>query len=52
MKIRRNKYTISYIPEFLKTGLAKVRAHATTWQLTAIKSVKKTKKKPISDAKQ
>ena len=28
-----------YIPEFLKTGLAKIRAHSTTWQLKAIKSV-------------
>ena len=27
-----------YIPEFLKTGLVKIRAHFTTWQLKAIKS--------------
>ena len=40
------------IPEFLKTGLAKIRAHFTTWQLKAIKSVQRPIKKPISDAKQ
>ena len=41
-----------YIPEFLKTGLAKIRAHFTTWQLKAIKSVQTPIKKPISDAEQ
>ena len=41
-----------YIPEFLKTGLAKIRAHSTTWQLKAIKSVQRPIKKPISDAEQ
>ena len=40
------------IPEFLKTGLAKIRAHSTTWQLKAIKSVQRLIKKPISDAEQ
>ena len=40
------------IPEFLKTGLAKIRAHSTTWQLKAIKSVQRPIKKPISDAEQ
>ena len=30
-----------YTPEFLKTGLAKIRAHSTTWQLKAIKSVQR-----------
>ena len=39
-------------PEFLKTGLAKIRAHSTTWQLKAIKSVQRPIKKPISDAEQ
>ena len=41
-----------YIPEFLKTGLAKIRAYSTTWQLKAIKSVQRPIKKPISDAEQ
>ena len=41
-----------YIPEFLKTGLVKIRAHFTTWQLKAIKSVQRPIKKPISDAEQ
>ena len=40
------------IPEFLKTGLAKIRAHFTTWQLKAIKSVQRSIKKPISDVEQ
>ncbi len=40
------------IPEFLKTGLVKIRAHFTTWQLKAIKSVQRPIKKPISDAEQ
>ena len=43
---------ILYIPEFLKTGLAKIRAHFTTWQLKAIKSVQRPIEKPISDAEQ
>ena len=43
---------VKYIPEFLKTGLAKIRAHSTTWQLKAIKSVQRPIKKPISDAEQ
>ena len=47
-----NKLLIN-IPEFLKTGLAKIRAHFTTWQLkAAIKSVQRPIKKPISDAEQ
>ena len=33
------EFTNIPIPEFLKTGLAKIRAHFTTWQLKAIKSV-------------
>ena len=37
---------------FLKTGLVKIRAHFTTWQLKAIKSVQRPIKKPISDAEQ
>ena len=41
-----------YIPEFLKTGLVKIRAHFTTWQLKAIKSVQRSIKRPISDAEQ
>ena len=48
-----NIYIISiYIPEFLKTGLVKIRVHFTTWQLKAIKSVQRPIKKPISDAEQ
>ena len=38
------------IPEVLKTGLEKIRAHSTTWQLKAIKLVQRPIKKPISDA--
>ena len=46
-------YALSLIiPEFLKTGLVKIRAHFTTWQLKAIKSVQRPIKKPISDAEQ
>ena len=36
-----------YIPEFLKTGLAKIRAHSTTWQLKARKSVQRPIKKSL-----
>ena len=43
---------VRYLPEFLKTGLVKIRAHFTTWQLKAIKSVQRPIKKPISDAEQ
>ena len=43
-------YLYLNIPEFLKTGLAKIRAHSTTWQLKAIKSVQRPIKKPICDA--
>ena len=43
---------IGNIPEFLKPGLAKIRAHFTSWQLKAIKSVQRPIKKPISDAEQ
>ena len=46
------EFTNIPIPEFLKTGLAKIRAHFTTWQLKAIKSVQRPIKKPISDAEQ
>ena len=47
------KYAVNvFIPEFLKTGLVKIRAHFTTWQLKAIKSVQRPIKKPISDAEQ
>ena len=35
-------------PEFLKTGLAKIRAHSTTWQLKAIKG---NKIRPKADKK-
>ena len=52
-RLIRAKYQCNvFIPEFLKTGLAKIRAHSTTWQLKAIKSVQRPIKKPISDAKQ
>ena len=45
-------FFIAFIPEFLKTGLAKIRAHSTTWQLKAIKSVQRPIKNPISDVEQ
>ena len=45
-------YIYIYLPEFLKTGLVKIRAHFTTWQLKAIKSVQRPIKKPVSDAEQ
>ena len=45
-------FGLSYIPEFFKTGLVKIRAHSTTWQLKAIKSVQRPIKKPISDDEQ
>ena len=40
------------MPEFLKTGLAKIRTHSTTWQLKTIRFVQRPIKKPISDAGQ
>ena len=49
---REKKKVYIYLPEFLKTGLVKIRAHFTTWQLKAIKSVQRPIKKPISDAEQ
>ena len=53
MKIVQNLViVIVHIPDFLKTGLAKIRAHSTTWQLKAIKSVQRPIKKPIYDAEQ
>ena len=56
LRIKLNEYIRiklnEYIPEFLKTGLVKIRAHFTTWQLKAIKSVQRPIKKPISDAEQ
>ena len=56
IRIKLNEYIRiklnEYIPEFLKTGLVKIRAHFTTWQLKAIKSVQRPIKKPISDAEQ
>ena len=42
----------TYMPEFLKTGLAKIRTHSTTWQLKTIRFVQRPIKKPISDAGQ
>ena len=33
--------TVRYIPGFLKTGLAKIRAHSTTWQLKTIQFVQR-----------
>ena len=51
-KKKEDIYIYIDIPEFLKTGLAKIRAHSTTWQLKAIKSVQRPIKKPISDAEQ
>ena len=41
-----------YKPELLKTGLAKIRTHSTTWQFKKIEFVQRPIKKPISDAKQ
>ena len=41
-----------YMPEFLKTGLAKIRTPTTTWQLKKIKFVQRPIKKPIYDAGQ
>ena len=42
------------MPGFLKTGLAKIRIHSTTWQLKTIKFVQRLIKslylKPIPDA--
>ena len=35
------QHAIVSIPEFFKTGLAKIRAHFTTGQLKAIKSVQR-----------
>ena len=43
---------ITYMPEFLKTGLAKIRTHSTTWQLKTTRFVQRPIKKPISDAGQ
>ena len=40
------------MPEFLKTGLAKIRPHSTTWQLKTTRFVQRPIKKPISDAGQ
>ena len=34
--------------ELLQTGLAKIRAHSTTWQLKAIKFAQRSIKKPKS----
>ena len=33
-----------YMPEFLKTGLAKIRTHSTTWELKTIKFVQRSMK--------
>ena len=33
------KHVLLYIPGFLKTGLAKIRAHSSNWQLKTIKFV-------------
>ena len=38
------------MPGFLKTGLAKIRTHSTTWQLNTMKLVQRPIKKLISDA--
>ena len=43
---------IVFTPEFLKTGLAKIRTHSTTWQLKTTRFVQRPIKKPISDAGQ
>ena len=43
---------IIIMPEFLKTGLAKIRTHSTTWQLKTTRFVQRPIKKPISDAGQ
>ena len=40
------------MPELLKTGLAKIRTHSTTWQLKTTRFVQRPIKKPISDAGQ
>ena len=34
--------------EFVKTGLAKIRTHSTTWQLKTLRSVQRPIKKPMS----
>ena len=41
---------VKYMPEFLKTGLAKISTHSTTWQLKTTRFVQRQIKKPISDA--
>ena len=41
---------VKYMPEFLKTGLAKIRTHSTTWQLKTTRFVQRPINKPISDA--
>ena len=43
---------VKYMPEFLKTGLAKIRTHSTTWQLKTTRFVQRSIKTPISDAGQ
>ena len=40
------------MPEFLKTGLAKIRTPTSTWQLKKLELVQRPIKKPISDAGQ
>ena len=48
----RGLITPIYMPEFLKTGLAKIRTYSTTWQLKTTRFVQRSIKKPISDAGQ
>ena len=52
---RKQNYPENHIinmPEFLKTGLAKIRTHSTTWQLKTTRFIQRPIKKPISDAGQ
>ena len=52
--IRHGTYErgLTYMPEFLKTGLVKIRTHSTTWLLKTTRFVQRPIKKPISDAGQ
>ena len=45
LSAKKKLFAVEFIPEFLKTGLVKIRAHFTTWQLKAIKSRPKADKK-------
>ena len=49
-RVYRQILSNSIMPEFLKTGLAKIKTHLTTWQLKTIKFLQRLIKKPVSDA--